>query len=70
MRYSTSAVLQGETPDFYRSTPFEIETTAASTCASFVVTTVVTEPVGSWSVTARRAFSERQDKPEWEPQAL
>ena len=67
MSYITSGTLQGVTPEFYRSTPFEFETTAAASCLSVVVTTALAEPAGSRQITANPPGG---GQGEWEPTPL
>ena len=38
-----------DSPEFYKTTPFELDTSATSLSSSVVVTTTVTEPTGNWA---------------------
>jgi hypothetical protein len=45
----TYSTLEGNRADFYRTTPFEFDSSAAALSGIAIVTTTISEPVAKWA---------------------
>jgi hypothetical protein len=49
MNHLTYSAFEGNSAEFYRTTPFEFDTSATVLSGHAVVTTTISEPAGNWA---------------------